>query len=302
MTSFFKEEARGSWKFIHFHNKQEKRVRIVGKKHYNIILLAILIVVSACEYKLKPNDEEGHTIEVRRYDRLESRYLTTGDYSALQQMNTDYPIETRTLIERMLQLGPVNDPNISKKFLMFYQDSTLQNLISDAEAEYANMDDINEQLENAFQNLEKWIKDIHRPQFYAQIGALDQSIIVGENSVGISLDKYMGKDYPLYKKYYSQQQRESMRRDQIVPDCLMFYLMSIYPMDNFDTRTQLERDLHVAKIMWVVNKAMEKQAFNTQFYWTVDKYVNLRKGMGVKELLEEKNYSQLIKLHKELNP
>lgn len=54
--------------------------------------------------------------------------------------------------------------------------------------------------------------------------------------------------------------------------------------------------------MWVVNKAMEKQAFNTQFYWTVDKYVNLRKGMGVKELLEEKDYSQLIKLHKELNP
>ena len=77
MMSFFKEEARGSWKFIHFHNKQEKRVRIVGKKHYNIILLAILIVVSACEYKLKPNDEEGHTIEVRRYDRLESQYLTT---------------------------------------------------------------------------------------------------------------------------------------------------------------------------------------------------------------------------------
>ena len=197
-------------------------------------------------------------------------YYSASDYSALQQMNTDYPIETRTLIERMLQLGPVNDPNISKKFLMFYQDSTLQNLISDAEAEYANMDDINEQLENAFQNLEKWIKDIHRPQFYAQIGALDQSIIVGENSVGISLDKYMGKDYPLYKKYYSQQQRESMRRDQIVPDCLMFYLMSVYPMDNFDTRTQLERDLHVAKIMWVVNKAMEKQALthNSTGLWT----------------------------------
>ena len=269
---------------------------------HSIIILATLMLVSACEFKLKPNEEDNQTIEVRRYDRLESRYLTTGDYSALQQMNTDYPIETRTLIERMLQLGPVNDPNISKKFLMFYQDSTLQNLISDAEAEYASMDDINEQLEHAFQSLEKWVKDIRRPQFYAQIGALDQSIVVGESSVGISLDKYMGQDYPLYKKYYTKQQRASMRRDQIVPDCLMFYLMSIYPMENFETRTQLERDLHMAKIMWVVNKAMEKQAFNSQFYWTVDKYMAKRKDMGVKELLEEKDYSRLLELHNKLNP
>lgn len=272
----------------------------MGKHH--LIILSILLLVTACEYKLKPNGEEGHAIEVKRYDRLESRYLTTGDYSALQQMNTDYPIETRTLIERMLQLGPVNDPNISKKFLMFYQDSTLQNLISDTEAEYANMDDINEQLEHAFQNLEKWIKGIRRPQFYAQIGALDQSIVVGENSVGISLDKYMGENYPLYAKYYSKQQRQSMRRDRIVPDCLMFYLISLYPMDDFETRSQLERDLHVGKIMWVVNEAMEKQAFNSQFYWTVDKYVKQRKDMGVSQLLEEKDYTQLVELHKQLNP
>ncbi|EKC48239.1 lipoprotein, GldB family, partial [human gut metagenome] len=49
-------------------------------------------------------------------------------------MNTDYPIETRTLIEKMLQLGTITDANISNRFLMFYQDSTLQSLIADVEA------------------------------------------------------------------------------------------------------------------------------------------------------------------------
>ncbi len=260
-----------------------------------------MFLLGSCEFKLKPNgDFGGNTIEVRRYDRLESRYLTTGDFSALQQMNTDYPIETRTLIEKMLQLGAVNDPNISKKFLMFYQDSTLQTLISDAEAAYADMDDINTQLQHAFENLEKWIPDIPRPQFYAQIGALDQSIVIGENSVGISLDKYMGANYPLYLRFYSQQQRETMTRDQIVPDCLTFYLLSLYPMKNFDTRLQLERDLHVGKITWVVNKALEKQAFNSQFYWTVNEYVKRKKDMTVNELLEEEDYTDLKALYKKL--
>ena len=140
-----------------------------------------LLLCSACELKFKPNEEaEAAVLSVQRYDRLESRYLTTGDFSALQQMNTDYPIETRTLIEKMLQLGTITDANISNRFLMFYQESTLQALIADAEAEYANMDDINQQLKESFERLNAWMPELQQPSFYAQIGALDQSIVVGE--------------------------------------------------------------------------------------------------------------------------
>ncbi|MBQ5510614.1 MAG: gliding motility protein GldB, partial [Prevotella sp.] len=71
--------------------------------------MTLTVLFSACEFKLKPNEEEGvsSTLQVQRYDRLESRYLTTGDFSALQQMNTAYPMQTRTLIEDMLELGEV---------------------------------------------------------------------------------------------------------------------------------------------------------------------------------------------------
>jgi len=107
----------------------------------------------ACEFKLRPNvsDDDGAHLKVQRYDRLESRYITTGDFSALQEMSTEYPIETRTLIEKMLQLGKVDDSSMNTKFLRLFQDSTLQALVSDVEAEYANMDDINEQLSHAIQ-------------------------------------------------------------------------------------------------------------------------------------------------------
>ena len=152
------------------------------KKLYHIwVILVVVLLCSACEYKFKSNEDAFIApLTVQRYDRLESRYLTTGDFSALQQMNTDYPIETRTLIEKMLQLGAITDANISNRFLMFYQDSTLQALIADAEAEYANMEDINKQLKESFGRLGEWIPGLKQPSFYAQIGALDQSIVVGE--------------------------------------------------------------------------------------------------------------------------
>ena len=80
----------------------------------NVIYLFIiaLSLLTSCGLRLKPFDLESQReeIEIARYDRLQSRYLATGDYSALQEMNTEYPIETRTLIEKVLQIGEVVDP------------------------------------------------------------------------------------------------------------------------------------------------------------------------------------------------
>lgn len=263
-------------------------------------MVCLVAALTACEYKLKPTDElSAQEVCVLRYDRLESRYLTTGDFSALQQMNTDYPIETRTLMEKMLQLGNITDTNISNRFLMFFQDSTLQALIADAEAAYANMDDINDRLKAAFERLHTWMPEMKQPYFYAQIGALDQSIVVGENSVGISLDKYMGADYPLYMKYYSAQQRSTMTREFIVPDCLTFYLVSLYPMKDFDNRPQLDRDLHMGKIMWAVNMAMGEEVFKTKYVNTIKRYVKRNPQLSVKEMLQDEDYGPIEAIHQD---
>ena len=263
------------------------------------LLLVASFLLSACELRLKPFEEESeHRMEVFRYDRLESQYLTTGDFSALQQMSTEYPMETRTLIEDILHIGEVNDPQINKKFLTFFQDSTLQMIVSDAESQYANMDDINQQLNKAFFNLKGRIPDMPLPQVYAQIGALDQSIVIGNQSIGISLDKYLGEDYPLYKKFYSASQLKAMSRSYIVPDCLSFYLLSLYPMPDFEQRSQIDRDLHIGKIMWVCNQALECRFFQSKYINMVDNYMKRNKNLTLDSLLRNNDHQPIIKANK----
>lgn len=263
------------------------------------LLLVASFLLSACELRLKPFEEESeHRMEVFRYDRLESQYLTTGDFSALQQMSTEYPMETRTLIEDILHIGEVNDPQINKKFLTFFQDSTLQMIVSDAESQYANMDDINQQLNKAFFNLKGRIPDMPLPQVYAQIGALDQSIVIGNQSIGISLDKYLGEDYPLYKKFYSASQLKAMSRRYIVPDCLSFYLLSLYPMPDFEQRSQIDRDLHIGKIMWVCNQALECKFFRSKYINMVDNYMKRNKNLTLDSLLRNNDHQPIIKANK----
>ncbi len=233
-------------------------------------------------------------MKVERYDRLESRYVITGDFSALQQMNTEYPIETRTLIEKMLRIGDVSDHDISERFLRFYQDSTLQTLVNDVELEYANMDDINRGLRKAFSTLRGWIPKLSLPRVYTQIGALDQSIVVGDQTIGISLDKYMGAKYPIYRKFnYSSEQLETMNRSYIVPDCVSFYLLSLYPLKNYDARTQLEKDLHMGKVMWVTNKVMESDMFDTDYVRMISHYMKRHPDVTVAQLLDSDDYRQI---------
>lgn len=245
-----------------------------------------------CEWQLK-SEETDKEIAVDRYDRIQSLYLTTGDFSALQQMNTAYPIQTRTLIEDVLRIGKVNESDINMKFLRFYQDSTLQMLINEAEQQYANMDDINQELTTAFEYLLKQLPNLEIPVVYAQIGSLDQSIIVGNGQIGICLDKYLGANYALYQKEsygYSQEQKSMMERQFIVPDCIGFYLLSLYPMPFDRQLSQEERDVHMAQIQWVVNQAVGRTVFNSPLVNRVDEYVKHNKNMTPVTLLANNRY------------
>lgn len=262
---------------------------------YLSIFIVWLSSLASCDFKLKPFDEEPvDTLEItiHRYDRLERLYLKTGDFSALQQMSTDYPIETRTLIEKILGLGNVDEPDINSKLLSYFQDSTLQAIISDAEIQYAKMDDLDKQLTDAFHKLKVWLPGIKVPLVYAQVCALDQSIVIGDESVGICLDKYLGADYPLYAKYYDKEQRQTMQRSYIVPDLLSFYLLSIYQLPNFREVGQEKRDLHLAKIQWVVNKVLGRKFFRTSFVGIVDKYMHRHPKVSVEDLLKSNDFSR----------
>lgn len=274
-----------------------KRVFPLGKlrqvhKIYTTLFLILLLCIG-CEWKLKTSDEEAEDgVFVERYDRIESLYLTTGDFSALQQMNTGYPQQTRTLIEDMLKIGRVNEPEINVKFLNFYQDSTLQMIISDAEQQYADMDDINKQLTESFDRLRKLIPNVEIPQIYAQIGSLDQSVVVGNGILGISLDKYLGSDYPLYLREdygYTLEQRRMMTRQYIVPDCLGFYLLSLYPMPNDGEIRQTERDMHMGKIQWVVNRSMNQRVFNSPYIRMVNRFMQANKDISVDVMLKRQD-------------
>lgn len=263
------------------------------KKVY-YILVSLLLVCAGCQFKLAPDDTSASKplVSIARYDQLEYRYLTTGDFSALQEMNTEYPIETRTLIEDVVKVGDATDPGINSKLLKFYQDTTLQSLIAAVEAEYADIEDLDHGFSHAFAKLKKAFPDIRVPRVYTQISALDQSVVVGNGMIGISLDKYLGEDYPAYKRFYTVQQRRQMNRRNILPDCLTFFMLSEFQLDNFELRPQVERDLHMGKLQWVANQILGCRFYTTKYVASIDHYMRHHPHTSYSDLVEMTDFSQ----------
>ena len=242
-----------------------------------------------CHWQLHPSSEseQSEAISIARFDRMEMLYLSTGDLAALQQMKTNYPTETRTLIEDVLQLGRVDEADINLRFLSFFQDSTLQSLMLDVDRQYRDISDLERQLSEAFVRMRQYLPDMVPPHVYAQVGSLDESIVVGDGILGISLDKYLGENHPVYLKYgYTEAQRKMMTRQYIVPDCLSFYLLSFYPLPEEAADSQSLRDMHIGRIQWVVNRAIDDNLFTRESVRQVDAYMKAHPHMSIDDLLK----------------
>ena len=225
-----------------------------------ISLLTILIgmLFASCGLSTgKVAEQKDEGISVLRYDKLLSEYVRSNSFSAMQKLTMDYRMPTKILIEDVLAIGTVKDDTISQRLQKFYSDTTLVRLMNDVETQFPNLDAVEEGLTKGFQKLKKEVPDTEVPLVYSQISAFNESIVLVDSLLGISLDKYMGEDYPLYKRFYYDYQCRSMRPERIVPDCFSFYLLSRYDMDYHEGTCLIDLMIHSGKINYVVQNLLD---------------------------------------------
>ena len=227
-----------------------------------IFILLSIIVFSACRSDKQKDDFSFSGIKIARYDRLQYEATVQNSFFSLQRMNTEFSQETRLLIEEVLDLGSVDMVDMNDRLCAYFSDSILVHLMEDVGEKFKDVSNLEQHLTQGFSNLKKEIHELPVPQIYTQISALNQSVVVGDSILGISLDKYMGSDYPLYKKYYYANQRRSMSPEYIVPDCFTFYLLGQYPFlwqeGHTAHATREEAEAEAQKMLHVYGDFAEK--------------------------------------------
>lgn len=211
----------------------------------------------------------------------------------------------------------VLDPNAEEEdpaevFVRMYRHPQLLKLYTDTENHFDTqlLDSLSLKIEQAFFKLHLLDPQMSIPHYVAfHVSGFQQSIVTLPDWVSISIDKYIGPDYPLYKKFFSDYSRQTMSHDYIVRDAVLGWICSECPMPRdsvLTLRTQLEYWGRIYNLMSeIFSEASEEWLFGfttDQLHWMKQNKKRLLKNAIERGEMDSSQPAVTDRYFKELPP
>ena len=223
-------------------------------KTKGLLLSVILSCISCQQGKItgqEINENPDSSGLIIRFDKFLYDWLKNPNQPEAEQSvreNNDFlDLYSKYIIE----IGSPDSSFFSERIRKKFSDNTLFKLYSDAENMYESVQNIEIQLEKAFDKYRDYFPLTKIPNVYMHVSGLNQSVISGENILSLSIDKYLGKDYPLYQQYFNARQRQNMTKERIIPDYLKGFLYSELSFNPNDSRL-LDNMIYQGKIIYTL--------------------------------------------------
>jgi hypothetical protein len=228
----------------------------IMKRKEILAALVVLLCCSGCKGQGRNVFSTAEPVRIHRFDKALLRLVESDNDVAVQgELLCDYPEMMDVLGKGILNMPSPEAPGFFERLTNYYSEPNLKGLYRDAVALYDSIPDIEQQLGSAFAYLEANFREMPLPKVYMHVSGLNQNVLVAEGLLSVSIDKYMGREYPLYRRFFYDFQREKMQRSYIVPDYLSGWLMSEYPFSGRE-EVLLERMIYEGKIKYILSQAL----------------------------------------------
>ena len=231
------------------------------------LILAGLLSVTLLSCSGQSATNHALPVHVIRFDKELFRMIDTRDTAMWPGLVDRYPEMLDIIGKGILNLRSVEVPGFRDKLLNYYSEPTLKNLYRDAIAKYDSITEIENALGHGFATLKEHLPATQVPAIYMHVSGLNQNVLVGDSLLSLSIDKYMGKDYPLYQDFFYEGQRARMRAELIAPDYLAGWLMSEYPFEGKEN-VLLDRMIYEGKIKYIAARALDIQDYASLLGYT----------------------------------
>ena len=169
-------------------------------------------------------------LHINRFDKDLFRLIDTGDTTLQPELIKQYPEMLDIIGKGILNLQTIETPGFFEKMRNYYSEPTLKGLYRDAITQYDSVEDIEKSLGYGFAYLKENFPSMQIPAIYMHVSGFNQNVLVGDSLLSLSIDKYMGKDYPLYQDFFYDSQKLKMKRGHVVQHNLAGWIMSEYPI------------------------------------------------------------------------
>lgn len=194
-------------------------------------------------------------ITINRFDKALFQLIETKDSALSTELGKNFPHMLDVLGKGILNMKSYHEEGFFERLVSYYSEPTLKGLYADAIKQYEELSSIEQALGNGFAWLKACFPNMQIPAVYMHVSGFNQNVLAGDSLLSISIDKYMGEDYPLYQNFFYDYQRRLMTPQQVVADYLAGWLMSEYPFEGKEN-VLLDRMVYEGKIKYLIQQAL----------------------------------------------
>lgn len=253
-------------------------------------IIVLLVICSSCKGQGNNSYASANPVHIKRFDKALYQLLQTNDTTLVNDFQQTYYDMLEVTGKGILNIQSIEQPGFLGKLFRYYSEPTLKGLYKDAITQYDTIDDIEQQLGSGFAFLKDHLPSLPIPEVYMHVSGFNQNVLVAENLLSVSIDKYLGKEYPLYKDFFYEYQLAKMHRSHIVPDYLAGWLMSEYVFSGKEN-VLLDRMVYQGKIKYLVSEAVPGMEPYELMGYTKEQYEWCKENEGAiwKSIIENKH-------------
>lgn len=256
-------------------------------------ILILTLLVPACKRNPLKVDisNSKEDIEIVRFDKELLAVDTTELNTALAQLSNKYPEFFNLYTYKVIRIGGIGDEGFPDLMKTFLTDTMIQNVNRLVQSEFSDFDKLQKKLNTAFKYYQYHFPGKELPVIYVYVSGFNQSIVTAEKIIGVSLDKYLGRDCSYYKMLNSTPQYKAMNmyREKIPSDVAYAWAVTEFEYTN-KAITLLDHMIHQGKLLYFVDALLPDEADSVKIGYTADqiKWCKNNEAQMWSQLIEHK--------------
>lgn len=178
---------------------------------------------------------------------------------------------------QMIAIGGTDQSNFTQMLNSFITDTIVQQ----AKASVAqNIDTLRfrKELETAIKHYKYYFPEKEIPAIYTCISGFNQSIVVAQNLLGVSLDNYLGSQSQFYEKLgLPAYKRRNMRSEKLVPEMMQAWADTEWPRPDKEN-TLFSNMIQQGKVLYFLDAMFPEMNDTLKIGYTEKQMVFCRKN------------------------
>jgi len=219
-----------------------------------VFSLCAILLLASCSRNPQKIDVSKVSVElkIKHFDINLLKLRQDQMQAAIPALKSAYGEFFDIFTYRMIAIGGIEQPNFPELLYSFVSDSLIRKLETNVALKVDTIQ-FRKELETAFKHYKYYFPQKEIPTVYTCISGFNQSVVISQNLIGVSLDKYMGSDSPFYEQLgLPAYKRKNMRPEKLVPDMMQGWADAEWPKSEKDN-SLLSQMIQQGKVLYFID-------------------------------------------------